>query len=254
MLSDTPSFINIQTCLLSSTIPTSDPAYLTLHAFLRQSFNFQGSGPYMSITIDLLTSVAQLIAIIDPMGALPIIMNIPNIGRPDVFKRALRIIAIAVPSLLIFFAVLGPYVLMVFQINIADFRIAGGIVLLALGIDMLREGMPSTMGLSPEDYIFVPVVTPLLVGPGALTSVMLLSTYYGVLESVVSSLIASLVTYLVIRYGSLIMRLIGINMLKFIARFMSLIVVAWAVSLIIGGVKEAFPSIAALLVFVMQQP
>ncbi|KUO79824.1 MAG: antibiotic resistance protein MarC [Vulcanisaeta sp. OSP_8] len=192
----------------------------------------------MSIAIDVLIMVSQLIAIIDPMGALPLIMSMPNIEQTSVFRRALRIIAIAVPTLLIFFAVAGPYILTAFNISIADFRIAGGIVLLVIGIDTLREGAPRTMGLSPEDYVFVPIVTPMLVGPGAITSVMLFSTYYGLPEVIVSIAIASLVTYLVIRFGFLIMRVVGVNMLRFIGRFMSLIIMAWAVSLIIQGLKE----------------
>ncbi|PLC68206.1 antibiotic resistance protein MarC [Vulcanisaeta sp. EB80] len=192
----------------------------------------------MSIAIDVLIMVSQLIAIIDPMGALPLIMSMPNIEQTSVFRRALRIIAIAVPTLLIFFAVAGPYILTAFNISIADFRIAGGIVLLVIGIDTLREGAPRTMGLSPEDYVFVPIVTPMLVGPGAITSVMLFSTYYGLPEVIVSIAIASLITYLVIRFGLLIMKVVGVNMLRFIGRFMSLIIMAWAVSLIIQGLKE----------------
>jgi len=192
----------------------------------------------MSIAIDVLIMVSQLIAIIDPMGALPLIMSMPNIEQTSVFRRALKIIAIAVPTLLIFFAVAGPYILTAFNISIADFRIAGGIVLLVIGIDTLREGAPRTMGLSPEDYVFVPIVTPMLVGPGAITSVMLFSTYYGLPEVIISIAIASLVTYLVIRFGFLIMKVVGVNMLRFIGRFMSLIIMAWAVSLIIQGLKE----------------
>jgi multiple antibiotic resistance protein len=193
----------------------------------------------MNAVIDVLVMVSQLIAIIDPVGALPLIMTMPNIEQAQVFRRVLRIIAIAVPTLLVFFAVAGPYILKAFNIDIADFRIAGGIVLLVIGIDTLREGAPRTMGLSPEDYVFVPIVTPMLVGPGAITSVMLFSTYYGLPEVIISIAIASLVTYLIIRFGFLIMRVVGANMLRFIGRFMSLIIMAWAVSLIIQGLREA---------------
>ncbi len=190
----------------------------------------------MSIAIDVLIMTTQLIAIVDPVGALPIMVSMPGIEKPEVFRRALRIIAIAVPSLLIIFAVAGPYILRAFNISIADFRIAGGIVLLVIGIDTLREGAPRTMGLSPEEFIFTPIVTPMLVGPGgAITSVMLFTTYYGIPEVIISILIASLITYLVIRFSFSIIRLIGGNMLRFIGRFLSLIIMAWAVSLIIEG-------------------
>ncbi len=110
--------------------------------------SFKECKPYhwiMSIIIDVLVMTAQLIAIVDPVGALPIMVSMPGIDKPEVFRRALRIIAIAVPSLLIIFAVVGPYILSAFNISIADFRIAGGIVLLVIGIDTLREGAPRTM-------------------------------------------------------------------------------------------------------------
>ncbi|GAB6948218.1 MarC family protein [Vulcanisaeta sp. JCM 16161] len=193
----------------------------------------------MSIAIDVLIMTTQLIAIVDPVGALPIMVSMPGIEKPEVFRKALRIIAIAVPSLLIIFAVVGQYILEAFNISIADFRIAGGIVLLVIGIDTLREGAPRTMGLSPEEFIFTPIVTPMLVGPGAITSVMLFTTYYGIPEVIISILIASLITYLVIRFSFTIIRLIGSNMLRFIGRFLSLIIMAWAVSLIIEGIREA---------------
>jgi multiple antibiotic resistance protein len=67
---------------------------------------------------------------------------------------------------------------------------------------------------------------------------MLFSTYYGLPEVIVSIAIASLITYLIIRFGLLIMKVVGANMLRFIGRFMSLIIMAWAVSLIIQGLKE----------------
>lgn len=193
----------------------------------------------MGVAIDVLVMTTQLIAIVDPVGALPIMVSMPGINKPEVFKRALRIIAVAVPSLLIVFAVAGPYILRAFNIGIADFRIAGGIVLLVIGIDTLREGAPRTMGVSPEEFIFTPIVTPMLVGPGAITSVMLFTTYYGVPEVIISILIVSLITYLIIRFSFTIIRLIGSNMLKFIGRFMSLVIMAWAVSLIIQGIREA---------------
>jgi multiple antibiotic resistance protein len=203
---------------------------------------FGGSGFYSQgelRTVDylgVLSMVAQLVAIIDPVGALPIIMSIPGIAGSIV--RVARVVLIAVPSVLILFATLGPYILGIFNIGIDDFRIAGGIVILIIGIDMLREGAPRTMGISLEDYVLVPIVTPMLVGPGAITSVMLFATYHGLIDVVVSILIASTITYVVIRLGVLLTRVLGVNILRFMGRFMSLIIMAWAVSLITSGVAD----------------
>ena len=65
----------------------------------------------MGIAIDILVMVSQLITIIDPMGALPLVMSMLNMNQALVFNRTLRIIAIAVPTLLVFFTITRPYVL-----------------------------------------------------------------------------------------------------------------------------------------------
>jgi multiple antibiotic resistance protein len=65
----------------------------------------------MGIAIDVLVMVSQLITIIDPMGALPLVMSMLNMNQALVFNRTLRIIAIAVPTLLVFFTITRPYVL-----------------------------------------------------------------------------------------------------------------------------------------------
>jgi len=61
--------------------------------------------------IDVLVIVPQLITVIDSMGALPLVMSMLNMDQALVFNRALRIIAIAVPTLLVFFTITRPYVL-----------------------------------------------------------------------------------------------------------------------------------------------
>ncbi|WP_292000459.1 MarC family protein [Caldivirga sp.] len=185
---------------------------------------------------DSLVAAVQLYAIIDPLGAIPLLVSVPDYEK--MMNRFLRLVAVTVPLLLLIFTFAGPFIFYVFSININDFRIAGGIILLIIAIDVLREGTPRTMGINPEDYVIVPIITPMLVGPGAITSVMVMVTYYNVFSVVTAILIASLATYMTMRYSVYLARLIGNNTLKIFARFFSLIIASWAVQLIASGILD----------------
>jgi multiple antibiotic resistance protein len=183
---------------------------------------------------DTLVASVQLYAIIDPLGAIPLLVNVPN--YENLMDRFLKLVALTVPTLLLLFAFAGPFILSIFSINIDDFRVAGGVILLIIAVDVLREGTPSTMGINPEEYIIVPIITPMLVGPGAITSVMVMVTYYNELSVLTAILVASLATYLTMRYSIYLVRLIGNNTLRIFARFFSIIIASWAVQLIASGI------------------
>ncbi|CCC81664.1 MarC family protein [Thermoproteus tenax] len=183
---------------------------------------------------EALVGAVQLYAIIDPLGAIPLLATLPNYER--MHPRFLRLVATTVPVLLLLFAFAGPYILNVFGVNINGFRAAGGAVLFVIAIDILREGAPKTMGINPDEYIVVPIITPMLVGPGAITSVMVMATYYDPLTLIVAIAVASAMTYLTMKYSALLVRLVGTNALRIFARFFSLIIAAWAVQLVADGV------------------
>ncbi len=192
----------------------------------------------ISSLLNIALMTVQLIAIIDPVGVLPLLAPLVNRLDEGAARRVNRMIAVSVPMLLIVFALLGEYILQAFGVKRYDLKIAGGVILLVIAIDILREGFPRTSAISTEEYVFVPIVTPMLVGPGAITSVIVMRSKYPLWEVVVSILIASIVTYLVIRYAQQLLSMLGQNMLKFIGRFMSIVIAALAVSLMSEGVIE----------------
>ena len=186
--------------------------------------------------IDTISVAVQLIAVIDPIGAVPLLFNVPDYDRR--VTSISRLIGIAVPVILLVFALLGPYILSAFNININDFKIAGGIILLVVSIDILRGGTSSTVSINPDDYILVPIVTPLLVGPGAITAAMIYMTYYSAVAVILGIAIASAVTYITVRYSTILVKIMGQSMLKMVGRFFSLIIASWAVQLIVEGVTH----------------
>ncbi len=192
----------------------------------------------MSSFMDVLFLTFQLLAIIDPTGAIPLLAPVLTQADERMLSRIYRLVGLSVPILLLFFTFAGNLLLKAFSITDYDLRIAGGIILLVISIDILREGMPRTAQIDVEEFIFVPVVTPMLVGPGAITAVLVMRSMYPLWEVILSVLLASAVTFLVIRFSGAILKRLGRDMLKFIGRFMSLIVAGWAVSLIVSGARE----------------
>ncbi len=177
-----------------------------------------------------------MIAVIDPIGAVPLLFNVPDYDKR--VNSISRLIGVAVPVILLVFALLGPYILSAFNININDFKIAGGIILLVVSIDILRGGTSSTVSINPDDYILVPIVTPLLVGPGAITAAMIYMTYYSTAAVIMGIMIASITTYITVRYSTILVKIMGQSMLKMVGRFFSLIIASWAIQLIMEGVTH----------------
>ncbi|NPA22788.1 MAG: MarC family protein [Crenarchaeota archaeon] len=180
----------------------------------------------------------QLLAIIDPTGAIPLLAPVLAQADERTLRKIDKLVGLGVPSILILFAVAGQFLLQVFSIRTPDLEIAGGIILLIVSIDILREGYPKTASINVEEFVFVPIITPMLVGPGAITAVLVMRSTYPLWQVVLSILIASGVTFIVIKFSQKILRRLGEDMLKFIGRFMSLIVAGWSVSLIIQGIRE----------------
>lgn len=189
---------------------------------------------------NILTMTIQLLAIIDPAGVIPLLVPIFEEGskNKEIFRKIDRLVAIAVPTLLVIFTIIGDYLLKIFSIKGYDLKIAGGIILLIIAIDILREGFPKTSTINVEEYVFVPIITPMLVGPGAITAVLIFRSIYPLWQVLLSVLIASAITYLVIKFSRYLLLKIGGNMLRFIGRFMSIIIAAWAISLISEGILE----------------
>jgi len=197
----------------------------------------------MTSIIDILFLTLQLLAIIDPTGAIPLLAPVLSQADEKLLRKIDKLVGIGVPSLLLFFALAGDYLLKAFSITDYDLKIAGGIILLVVSIDILREGTPKTAQIDVEEFVFVPIVTPMLVGPGAITAVLVMRSMYPLWEVIVSILLASAATFMVIKFSETILKRLGKDMLKFIGRFMSLIVAGWAVSLIVDGIAEVITKI-----------
>src|SRR6266566_4520528 len=132
-------------------------------------------------TVDLVRATVALFIIVDPIGLVPIFSNVTgNMPDPDRAKMY-RTVIYTGASLLTIFALVGQELLALFGISLPSFEMAGGLLLLLLALDILFRGERFAKPGSHEDAGIVPIAFPLLVGPGAITTlgsvviVMLLS-------------------------------------------------------------------------------
>jgi len=165
---------------------------------------------------------------------------------------ALRGVLIAT-GILLFFAVFGQALLSLFGITLPALRIAGGILLLLISIDMVFARHSGGTGTTPEeedeaqhrsDISVFPLATPLLAGPGAISAVILLTTGTGGFNLawvvVVAALLAILLLcYVVMLVAIPIQRLLGITGLAVVSRVVGVLLAALAVQFLLDGVKAS---------------
>ncbi len=179
----------------------------------------------------------QIFAIMDPPGVLPLYLSFISGLDRNRHNRIVLNIALLSIFLITVFTVGGAYILMFFGVSIPATRIGGGLLLVAIAIDMLG-GLPKTKQVSPEELAVVPIATPLLVGPGTITTLILLSTVYPIHMVLIGAYLVVLVTYIMLRYVDFVHRILGPGVIKTFGRLMAIIVASIAVEMIFKGIEE----------------
>ena len=155
--------------------------------------------------------------------------------------------------ILLFFAVFGEVLLKLFGITLPALRIAGGILLLLISIDMVFARHSGGTGTTPEeeneaktrpDISVFPLATPLIAGPGAISAIILLSTAEGAFSANWFLVIAAMLVILAVCYAAMlvaipIQRLLGITGLAVVSRVVGVLLAALAIQFLIDGIKTA---------------
>jgi multiple antibiotic resistance protein len=139
------------------------------------------------------------------------------------------------------FLFLGKWILRLLSVLVADFRIAGGLVLLVISLaDILRRG---EMHKIPADTVgAVPIGTPLVTGPAVLTTMIILMDVYGLKVTIISFIVNLIIAWLVFAYSGAITRVLGKAGSKAVSKIASLLLAAIAVKMIRLGVIETISS------------
>lgn len=192
-------------------------------------------------------AVTSIVAVMEPPSTIAVYLTLTKDMKE---KQCRRIIAKSMQIsflVLLFFALTGQLLFSIFNITIASFRIAGGILLVTVAFRMLnpRKGEYSQEEL--EDIAIVPLAFPLTAGPGTITTVILLvSEADGLLQGslvLVGIAVGIAVSYVGMKYASKICGFIGGEGLRVVTKLMAIIVLAIAVQFVISGITEAIPQI-----------
>jgi len=194
-----------------------------------------------------LVAIGSIIAVMEPFSTLAVYATLTkNMALEKKRKTIARSMRVSF-LVLAFFALTGHLLFQVFNITIAAFQIAGGILLVAVALQMLNLGKTTPLKETSEDIAIVPLAFPLTAGPGTITAVILLtSKAQNIVESsfVFAGIFAGvLISYIGMRYSSRLFKLLGDEGLRAITALMAIIVLAIAVQFMIDGVANAIPQI-----------
>lgn len=200
-------------------------------------------------------ALSAVFFVIDPLAMLPIFLTITAGDSVEQRRRTALRAALAAWIMLSTFAVAGGLIFQAFGISLGAFKVAGGIMLLLTSIDMMRARTSPTRTTEEEqtesrardDIAIFPLAVPMLAGPGAIATVMVLMSRAhwrpGATLAVFAAVTATcLASWLLMRYAANAERLIPKTILRAFERIMGLLLAAVAVEFIAGGIRDLLRS------------
>ncbi len=202
----------------------------------------------MSLLAYILLATSSLFVIVDPLAAVPAFIAMTPTNTPADRIRMARLAALVMAGVLLAFAFAGQWIFRFLGVTMAAFEIAASIVLLLVALDMLRAQRSRVVetreetaaGLEKLDIAVTPLAIPMLSGPGAISTVIVLqnqaqsaSQYIALCLSIVA---VSLATYGILRLSARGMQWLSPIALSIAIRIMGLLLAAVAVQFMINGI------------------
>jgi multiple antibiotic resistance protein len=210
------------------------------------------AGDILSFTLLTLSSI---LIIVNPLSATLIYVSLTSSLDPPakitIAKDSCRFALL----ILLFTAIMGTWILQLFGISLEAFRIAGGILLFGIGMEMVYAKVSRTKLTATEKYesrenddvAIMPLAIPMIAGPGAITtSIVMMNEAIGMTPFAIGIVLCSIVfsigiTYYMMRNSDYIMKRVGQREYRAINRLMGMLLIAIAVQFVINGIKIAFP-------------
>ncbi len=199
--------------------------------------------------MELLLIFTSILFIVDPFAVIPTFLAMTVRDAPAQRRVLARRGAWTCAITLIAFAVGGSVIFKIFGITIGAFKIAGGVLIGLNALDMVqarrsqqRETPVETAeGIQKDDIGIMPLGVPMLAGPGAISTVMVLAlgskSVAATAAVYISIVLTALITFLVLAAASMVERRLGQTGMRILTRLMGLVLCAIAVQFIIDGIK-----------------
>ena len=208
-------------------------------------------------TIELVLIFTSVLFIVDPFAVIPTFLAMTVRDSAQQRRVLARRGAWTCAITLIAFALGGSMIFKIFGITIGAFKIAGGVLIGLNALDMVQArrsqqretAVETAEGIQKDDIGIMPLGVPMLAGPGAISTVMVLalgakSTAASV-TVYVSIVLTALITYFVLSAASMVERRLGQTGMRILTRLMGLVLSAIAVQFIIDGIKLSFRSVSS---------
>jgi multiple antibiotic resistance protein len=213
------------------------------------AFNELSHAPIVRFSLLALSSIFFLV---DPFAAIPSFIAITGGVDEKRRKRMARKATLTCFIVLTGFGLAGQFIFTLFGITLPAFEIAGGLILLLIGLDMLEARRSPTQeaqgdteeGAAKEDAGIVPLGVPMLAGPGAISSVMVLvgtvpSLWHWQMGAILGAIaVTCLVSYWVLSSAGRIRAVLGETGIRILVRIMGLLLVALAMQFFVNGLTD----------------
>jgi multiple antibiotic resistance protein len=200
--------------------------------------------------IEYLAVFITFFAVVDPIGTIPVFIAVTAKYDQKTKRRIALLATIVAAFVLIFFVVVGEFILKALSIPLSAFQISGGIVLFLFALNMIfgdskPEEEIKSLNNSHRDTAIFPLAVPSIASPGAILAAVLLTenAKFSILEQMQTALVmlsVLLVTYILMLLSGFITKCIGMSGASVVSRVMGLILSAIATTNILNGFSEYF--------------
>jgi len=202
--------------------------------------------------MELLLIFTSILFIVDPFAVIPTFLAMTERDAPAQRRVLARRGAWTCAITLIAFALGGSLIFKIFGITIGAFKIAGGVLIGLNALDMVQArrsqqretAVEKAEGIQKEDIGIMPLGLPMLAGPGAISTVMVLAlgakSVAAMAAVYISIVLTALITFLVLSAASMVERRLGQTGMRILTRLMGLVLCAIAAHFIIDGIKLSF--------------
>ena len=202
-----------------------------------------------------LVAFSAIFFVVDPFAVLPIFLAMTANESPQQKRGTAMRAAITTGITLTVFAAAGTLIFRFFGITLGAFKIAGGILLFLVALDMMQARQSRTRstpeeeqeGIQKADVAIIPLAIPLLSGPGSIATVMvLMSRHPGFIYTIpvfVSIFLTAIITRLMLRGADWLEQRLSKTFMNVVVRVMGLILAAISVEFVIAGIKDVLPTL-----------
>lgn len=204
-----------------------------------------------------IVSLSLIFFIVDPLGNIPFFLALTEGASEEERKKTAFRASLATFFILLFFAFAGEWILRLLRVTISSFQIAGGVLIFIIAISMLqarRSRARSTPEeehdrLQQEDVSIFPLAIPMMSGPAAITTVMVLvnlsKSFIQRALVILAITLTSLACYLILRESGRLLRVLRQTGINVLSRLMGLLLAVIAVQFVVDGIKAVILEITA---------